>query len=243
MPLTLWRISGLQEPLRAVSLEGPSQVEIKELWSSTVSPLVLCVCLECVLNTKRQCLCTVLESVPWLVSDNRTAWHRSLFILPIEKSSKCSPRLTSWISIGAEGFTQWIWDALCHVQGFCKVLVSLEHQLLSSPFLTLLFWLCIPWVLTGSVFHECWLCAALPLQEVWRSSFLYHGNRCSCFHWPGASLMLLAVLLLLCCYGSQPQGRWAKLPVLLNWSKVVVLCHLSSVCDWHRCCPSFCPDI
>ncbi|KAK2528476.1 Kiaa0195 [Columba guinea] len=44
-------------------------------------------------------------------------------------------------------------------------------------------------------------------KEVWRSSFLYHGNRCSCFHWPGASLMLLAVLLLLCCYGSQPQGR------------------------------------
>ncbi|XP_025902556.1 transmembrane protein 94 isoform X3 [Nothoprocta perdicaria] len=43
-------------------------------------------------------------------------------------------------------------------------------------------------------------------KEVWRSSFLYHGNRCSCFHWPGASLMLLAVLLLLCCYGSQPQG-------------------------------------
>uniref|UniRef100_A0A8C0BH48 Transmembrane protein 94 n=1 Tax=Buteo japonicus TaxID=224669 RepID=A0A8C0BH48_9AVES len=43
-------------------------------------------------------------------------------------------------------------------------------------------------------------------REVWRSSFLYHGNRCSCFHWPGASLMLLAVLLLLCCYGSQPQG-------------------------------------
>uniref|UniRef100_A0A452H1Q1 Uncharacterized protein n=1 Tax=Gopherus agassizii TaxID=38772 RepID=A0A452H1Q1_9SAUR len=41
----------------------------------------------------------------------------------------------------------------------------------------------------------------------WKSnSFLYHGNRCSCFHWPGASLMLLAVLLLLCCYGSQPHG-------------------------------------
>ncbi|EMP23802.1 hypothetical protein UY3_19244 [Chelonia mydas] len=43
-------------------------------------------------------------------------------------------------------------------------------------------------------------------KEVWRSSFLYHGNRCSCFHWPGASLMLLAVLLLLCCSGSQPHG-------------------------------------
>lgn len=150
-----------------------------------------------------------------------------------EKSRECSPRLTSWISVGAKGFTQWIWDALYHVQGFCKVLFSLEHQLLSSPFFTLLF------QMSGCVFHECWLSAALPLQEVWRSSFLYHGNRCSCFHWPGASLMLLAVLLLLCCYGSQPQGRWAKLPVLLNWSKVVVLYNLRTVCDWHECCPSF----
>nr|XP_056713530.1 transmembrane protein 94 isoform X1 [Euleptes europaea] len=43
-------------------------------------------------------------------------------------------------------------------------------------------------------------------KEVWKASFLYHGNRCSCFHWPGASLMLLTVLLLLCCYGSQPEG-------------------------------------
>ncbi|XP_044309887.1 transmembrane protein 94 isoform X1 [Varanus komodoensis] len=46
----------------------------------------------------------------------------------------------------------------------------------------------------------------LSWKEVWKTSFLYHGNRCSCFHWPGASLMLLTVLLLLCCYGSQPQG-------------------------------------
>lgn len=44
-------------------------------------------------------------------------------------------------------------------------------------------------------------------QEVWRSSFLHHSNRCSCFHWPGASLMLLAALLLLGCYGGQPAGR------------------------------------
>ncbi|XP_058029997.1 transmembrane protein 94 isoform X4 [Ahaetulla prasina] len=43
-------------------------------------------------------------------------------------------------------------------------------------------------------------------KEVWKASFLYHGNRCSCFHWPGASLMLLTMLLLFCCYGSQPQG-------------------------------------
>lgn len=45
-------------------------------------------------------------------------------------------------------------------------------------------------------------------QEMWRSSFLHHSNRCSCFHWPGASLMLLAVLLLLGCYGGQPAGRY-----------------------------------
>uniref|UniRef100_A0A8C3AZA3 Transmembrane protein 94 n=1 Tax=Cyclopterus lumpus TaxID=8103 RepID=A0A8C3AZA3_CYCLU len=37
-------------------------------------------------------------------------------------------------------------------------------------------------------------------------SFLYHGNRHSCLHWPGAALTLLVVLGLLCCYGSQPRG-------------------------------------
>ncbi|XP_014644744.1 PREDICTED: uncharacterized protein KIAA0195 homolog isoform X5 [Ceratotherium simum simum] len=46
----------------------------------------------------------------------------------------------------------------------------------------------------------------LMWKELWRTSFLHHSNRCSCFHWPGASLMLLAVLLLLSCYGSQPAG-------------------------------------
>eukprot|EP00079_Xenopus_tropicalis_P039646 XP_017953417.1 PREDICTED: transmembrane protein 94 [Xenopus tropicalis] len=40
----------------------------------------------------------------------------------------------------------------------------------------------------------------------WMRTFLYHKNRSSCFHWPGAALMLLATLLLLCCFGSQPQG-------------------------------------
>ncbi|KAM4662944.1 transmembrane protein 94 isoform 2-T3 [Discoglossus pictus] len=40
----------------------------------------------------------------------------------------------------------------------------------------------------------------------WRRSFLYHGNRSSCFHWPGAALMMLATLILFCCYGSQPAG-------------------------------------
>uniref|UniRef100_A0A8C3AVX5 Transmembrane protein 94 n=1 Tax=Cyclopterus lumpus TaxID=8103 RepID=A0A8C3AVX5_CYCLU len=43
-------------------------------------------------------------------------------------------------------------------------------------------------------------------QEQWVHSFLYHGNRHSCLHWPGAALTLLVVLGLLCCYGSQPRG-------------------------------------
>ncbi|XP_044155943.1 transmembrane protein 94 isoform X1 [Bufo gargarizans] len=44
------------------------------------------------------------------------------------------------------------------------------------------------------------------LWRDWRRSFIYHSNRSSCFHWPGAALMLIATLLLLCCYGSQPDG-------------------------------------
>ncbi|TNN03543.1 hypothetical protein fugu_000572 [Takifugu bimaculatus] len=43
-------------------------------------------------------------------------------------------------------------------------------------------------------------------QDQWLNSFLYHGNRHSCLHWPGAALTLLVVLGLLCCYGSQPKG-------------------------------------
>uniref|UniRef100_A0A452R343 Transmembrane protein 94 n=1 Tax=Ursus americanus TaxID=9643 RepID=A0A452R343_URSAM len=56
--------------------------------------------------------------------------------------------------------------------------------------------------------------------KLWRSSFLHHSNRCSCFHWPGASLMLLAVLLLLGCHGTRcPHGhglgpRESSVPVL-----------------------------
>uniref|UniRef100_A0A3B4ZJ83 Transmembrane protein 94 n=1 Tax=Stegastes partitus TaxID=144197 RepID=A0A3B4ZJ83_9TELE len=42
--------------------------------------------------------------------------------------------------------------------------------------------------------------------EQWVSSFLYHGNRHSCLHWPGAALTLLVVLGLFCCHGSQPKG-------------------------------------
>lgn len=45
-----------------------------------------------------------------------------------------------------------------------------------------------------------------PVKERWTKSFLHHGNRHSCLHWPGAALTLLVVLGLLCCYGSQPQG-------------------------------------
>uniref|UniRef100_A0A8C7QMH0 Transmembrane protein 94 n=1 Tax=Oncorhynchus mykiss TaxID=8022 RepID=A0A8C7QMH0_ONCMY len=40
----------------------------------------------------------------------------------------------------------------------------------------------------------------------WVKSFLHHGNRHSCLHWPGAALTLLVVLGLLCCYGDQPHG-------------------------------------
>ncbi|XP_062298211.1 transmembrane protein 94 isoform X2 [Scomber scombrus] len=43
-------------------------------------------------------------------------------------------------------------------------------------------------------------------QEQWVYSFLYHGNRHSCLHWPGAALTLLVVLGLFCCHGSQPKG-------------------------------------
>ncbi|KAM4624186.1 transmembrane protein 94 isoform 2-T2 [Polymixia lowei] len=43
-------------------------------------------------------------------------------------------------------------------------------------------------------------------QERWVKSFLYHGNRHSCLHWPGAALTLLVVLGLVCCHGSQPKG-------------------------------------
>ncbi|KAM4716348.1 transmembrane protein 94 isoform 3-T3 [Anableps anableps] len=42
--------------------------------------------------------------------------------------------------------------------------------------------------------------------EQWQNSFIYHGNRQSCLHWPGGALTLLVVLGLLCCHGSQPTG-------------------------------------
>ncbi|XP_072098754.1 transmembrane protein 94 isoform X2 [Mobula birostris] len=43
-------------------------------------------------------------------------------------------------------------------------------------------------------------------KEVWLKGFLNPNNRTSSFHWPGAALMVLAAVLLLCCYGSQPIG-------------------------------------
>uniref|UniRef100_W5N072 Transmembrane protein 94 n=1 Tax=Lepisosteus oculatus TaxID=7918 RepID=W5N072_LEPOC len=43
-------------------------------------------------------------------------------------------------------------------------------------------------------------------RELWEKSFLHHNNRYSSFHWPGAALTLVAVIGLLCCHGSQPQG-------------------------------------
>uniref|UniRef100_A0A7N6BM15 Cation-transporting P-type ATPase C-terminal domain-containing protein n=1 Tax=Anabas testudineus TaxID=64144 RepID=A0A7N6BM15_ANATE len=43
-------------------------------------------------------------------------------------------------------------------------------------------------------------------SEQWVNSFLYHGNRHSCLHWPGGALTLLVVLGLFCCHGSQPKG-------------------------------------
>ncbi|XP_057357683.1 transmembrane protein 94 isoform X6 [Manis pentadactyla] len=67
----------------------------------------------------------------------------------------------------------------------------------------------------------------LTWKEMWSSSFLHHGNRCSCFHWPGASLMLLAVLLLLGCSGSQPAGSHGV--ELVNASALFLLLILNLV--------------
>lgn len=43
-------------------------------------------------------------------------------------------------------------------------------------------------------------------RELLAKSFLHHGDRHSCLHWPGAALTLLVALGLLCCYGNQPRG-------------------------------------
>ncbi|XP_062937507.1 transmembrane protein 94 isoform X5 [Cynocephalus volans] len=67
----------------------------------------------------------------------------------------------------------------------------------------------------------------LTWKEVWKSSFLHHSNRCSCFHWPGAWLMLLAVLLLLGCSGGQPAGSHGV--ELVNASALFLLLLLNLV--------------
>uniref|UniRef100_A0A668ATW1 Transmembrane protein 94 n=1 Tax=Myripristis murdjan TaxID=586833 RepID=A0A668ATW1_9TELE len=60
----------------------------------------------------------------------------------------------------------------------------------------------------SNVLHNTVHCFAVVVlsQEQWVKSFLYHGNRHSCLHWPGAALTLLVVLGLFCCHGSQPKG-------------------------------------
>ncbi|XP_049614468.1 endoplasmic reticulum magnesium-transporting P-type ATPase [Syngnathus scovelli] len=49
-------------------------------------------------------------------------------------------------------------------------------------------------------------CRQGSVQEQWVNSFLYHGNRHSCLHWPEAAVTVLVALGLVCCYGSQPKG-------------------------------------
>uniref|UniRef100_A0A4W3GK90 Transmembrane protein 94 n=1 Tax=Callorhinchus milii TaxID=7868 RepID=A0A4W3GK90_CALMI len=49
----------------------------------------------------------------------------------------------------------------------------------------------------------------MPWKDKWFKGFLYHNSRFSSFHWPGAALMLLSAVLLLCCYGSQPEGSYS----------------------------------
>uniref|UniRef100_A0A3Q4IG62 Transmembrane protein 94 n=1 Tax=Neolamprologus brichardi TaxID=32507 RepID=A0A3Q4IG62_NEOBR len=57
-------------------------------------------------------------------------------------------------------------------------------------------------------------------REQWQNSFLYHGNRHSCVHWPGAALTLLVVVGLVCCHGSQPKGSGIE---LLNAAALLLL--------------------
>ncbi|XP_061665554.1 transmembrane protein 94 isoform X4 [Syngnathoides biaculeatus] len=54
--------------------------------------------------------------------------------------------------------------------------------------------------------HQKITCQRTSTEEQWVNSFLYHGNRHSCLHWPGAALTVLVAFGLLCCYGSQPAG-------------------------------------
>ncbi|XP_051790237.1 transmembrane protein 94-like [Erpetoichthys calabaricus] len=48
-------------------------------------------------------------------------------------------------------------------------------------------------------------------KGLWRQSFLHHSSRWSSLHWPGALLMLLAAVMLLCCHGNQlPDSCWIQ---------------------------------
>ncbi|XP_077406450.1 transmembrane protein 94 isoform X3 [Vanacampus margaritifer] len=69
--------------------------------------------------------------------------------------------------------------------------------------------------------HQKTTCRCASAQEQWVHSFLYHGNRHSCLHWPGAALTVLVALGLLCCYGSQPKGSSGS--ELLNATALLIL--------------------
>ncbi|XP_061764603.1 transmembrane protein 94 isoform X1 [Nerophis ophidion] len=69
--------------------------------------------------------------------------------------------------------------------------------------------------------HQKTECRRTSTQENWVNSFLYHGNRHSCLHWPGAALTILVALGLLSCYGSQPKGSFGI--ELVNATAVIVL--------------------
>uniref|UniRef100_A0A8D0CUY0 Transmembrane protein 94 n=1 Tax=Sander lucioperca TaxID=283035 RepID=A0A8D0CUY0_SANLU len=65
------------------------------------------------------------------------------------------------------------------------------------------FPVCI-WLQDGCVSCDLVICTRCDYTN--HNIFLYHGNRHSCLHWPGAALTLLVVLGLFCCHGSQPKG-------------------------------------
>ncbi|XP_077481268.1 transmembrane protein 94 isoform X4 [Stigmatopora argus] len=59
------------------------------------------------------------------------------------------------------------------------------------------------------------------VKEQWVNCFLYHGNRHSCLHWPGAAMTLLVAFGFLCCYGSQPKGSSGS--ELLNATALIII--------------------
>ncbi|XP_057681436.1 transmembrane protein 94 isoform X2 [Corythoichthys intestinalis] len=69
--------------------------------------------------------------------------------------------------------------------------------------------------------HQKTTCKRTSVKEQWLNSFLYHGNRHSCLHWPGAALTLLVAFGFLCCYGSQPKGSSGS--ELVNATALVII--------------------